>query len=163
MNAYWKPAIAGLLWLALSSCDEGAVGPDGFQRQYVVSRNALETGKFDKASRGYARLVETAGRYEPRVRLEYAHALLRGDAYQEAADQARRLAAATSGVTRSAALAVQGTAEHELGMSKPGAEGDAYLRSARAALTEALASNPELDQLGTLKTRKARLDSQISG
>ncbi|SDE37300.1 hypothetical protein [Ruegeria marina] len=163
MNKIWKPALAGALWLVLSSCDEGAVGPDGFQREYTTSRNALETGKFDKASRGYARLLQNSGRYEPWVRLEYSHALLRANEFQAAAEQARTLAASQTGPARSAALVVQGTAEHELGMTKPGAEGDAYLRSARAALTEALNETPELDRYGALTARKARLDQQLGG
>lgn len=159
----WKPALAGLSALALFGCSDGAGSGDSFQKQYTVSRNALETGKFDQAARGYARLMENSGRYQPRVQLEYAHALLRADRYDEAAAQARSLASGQSGTMRSAALAVQGTAEHELGMADTGAAGLGYLRSARAALDEALKNDPDLDRLGTLKARKDRLDRQLSG
>lgn len=158
-----KPACAGLLLLALSSCDDSAATGSGFERQYAVTRDALEDGRFDKAARGYARLVPDAGRYRPYVQLEYAHALLRSNDFAGAAAQARALAGSQSGPLRGAALAVQGTAEHELGMATPGEGGRAYLVSAQSALAEVLKSFPQLDTIGTLSARKARLDSELAG
>ena len=160
---YKRPAVFASAVLLLSACDGGSSSSSGFERQYVVSRDALEAGHFDKATRGYEKMLDNPGRYEPRLRLEYAHALLRSNQFEEAATQARQLAQSQSGVMRSAALAVQGTAEHELGMSQNDATGDAYLRSARAALSEALASNPEIDRIGTLNARKTALDKRLSG
>lgn len=153
-----KLALAGTLGLALSACEENG---GSFQRDYAVSRNALEMGRFDQAARGYGRLIEKAGRYEPWIRLEYAHALLRSDRYAEAAQEARAVAATQTGTFRSAALAVQGTAEHELGMAATGPDGRARLMSAQAALAEVLKNDPQIDRLGTLRMRKAQIDRQL--
>ena len=43
------------------------------------------------------------------------------------------------------------------------AGGTAYLKSAQSALGEVLKTHPELDQIGTIKARKSRLDAQLSG
>ncbi|HID67022.1 MAG TPA: hypothetical protein EYP31_01830 [Roseibacterium sp.] len=159
--------LAGLVGLMLSGCSQGIPAGSGiggdFKRQYAVSRNALESGNFDKAARGYGRLLQKAGPYEPRIRLEYSHALLRANHFQAAAAQARALVAAQTGSSRSAALAVQGTAEHELGLITPGPDGRTLLESAQSALAEALKAHPEMDRGGNLKARKARLDKQLSG
>jgi hypothetical protein len=56
---------------------------------------------------------------------------------------------------------------HELGL-KALAKGDreagkSYLEQAEAALTEVLATNPDLDPLGSLAGRKASIQSRLSG
>lgn len=157
----WKTILAGLSVLLLASCLDSSGADGGFKRQYVVSRNALEAGQYDKAVRSYANLMQTSGHYEPWIRLEYAHALLRASQFPEAAEQAQFLATSQDGRLRSAALAVQGTAQHELGLILSGSAGKALLKSARVALAEALKKNPELDTLGTLKARKAQLDKDL--
>ena len=77
---------AGVLLLAvltLVSCEDGpSTGDAGFRNQYFAARDALEDGKFDRASRTYARLLTRAGPLEPRIRLEYAHSLLRAGDYR---------------------------------------------------------------------------------
>ncbi|MCA0873492.1 hypothetical protein LCL97_21895 [Seohaeicola saemankumensis] len=161
------PAAAGVLCISasilLTACTETSGDNSAMRRQYLSAREALEDGKYDKAVRGYAQLLDGAGGYEARFRLDYAHALLRNGQYAQAAEQARGLAASQKGTFRSAALAVQGTAEHELGMAGGGAGGTAYLKSAQSALGEVLKTHPELDQIGTIKARKSQLDAQLSG
>lgn len=168
MSNIWKPGILGLSVLVLASCDTGmTAGQSRFYQEYNVSRNALENGNYPKAVRSYARLVENAGPHAPRIRLEYAHSLLRANDFQSAANEARALSATQTGAARSAALAVQGTAEHELGLiavDQGGLQGDGlqYLRSAQAAFGEVLKNNPELDPLGAVKSRKISVDAQLA-
>lgn len=156
-------AFAGLIGIALAGCESGGAGDVGMKRQYDVTRKALESGRYDKALKGYQKLLQEPGRYEGRLRLEYAHALLRANRYQEAANEARALAGITSGPARSAALAVQATAEHELGMQTSGPASAAYLKSAQGAFAEVLAAHPEVDTIGTLRMRKTQLDGQVGG
>ncbi|EAQ25951.1 MAG: hypothetical protein VR71_22855 [Roseovarius sp. BRH_c41] len=97
---------------------------------------------------------------EPRLRLEYAHALLRAGRYDEAAQIANGLAASTKGRDRAAALAVSGTAQHESALAdisagRGGAGAIAKLRSADAALKEMLALDDGLDPLGAMASRRA--------
>lgn len=162
-----KVAGFGLALLVLGSC--GSSAPSGgamsFRTDYAAARNALEAGKYAQAERAYARLLPQAGPLESRLRLEYAHSFLRAGDYARAASEARRVAAAETGAGRSAALAVQGTAEHELALAllaKGDAEaGKTYLAAAAAALGEMLQGNPELDPLGSLAGRKASIDVRL--
>lgn len=160
---FFPPALAGILALALIGCTETGVG--SFQREYTVARNALEAGKFDKASRLYAGMLSSAGALEPRIRLEYAHSLLRAGSYKEAAAQAQAVSQTQSGTARSAALAVYGTAQHELAMQALDAgafaEGKQYLARAQSAFGEVLKEDPGLDPLGAITGRKKAVDVQL--
>ena len=148
---------AGVLLLAvltLVSCEDGP-----------STRDALEDGKFDRASRTYARLLTRAGPLEPRIRLEYAHSLLRAGDYPAARREARALAQGQSGSARRAALSVAATAEHELGLvaiqqGDPAAARQ-LLHAADAAIAEVLASEPELDPLGALAGRQASIKVRL--
>ncbi|KMK64010.1 hypothetical protein [Puniceibacterium sp. IMCC21224] len=166
-----RAGVLALATLALVSCEQGAVSPadsSGFRAQYFAARDALEAGKYDRASRTYLRLLTRAGPLEPRIRLEYAHSLLRGEKYAEAAREARILARSQNGTARAAALAVQATAEHELGLAAIDAgdrnTGRSLLQQADSAISEVLGSDPALDPLGALAGRQAsirvRLKSQ---
>lgn len=160
------PALAGLLFVVLIGCDDGQnAGSDGFRRSYTDARAALETGKYDKANRIYARMMQEAGPLRTRIQLEYAHSLLRSGAYDEAAQQARVLSQGQTGTARSAALSVLGTAYHEMGLTAltggDPALGRQYLTQAQTAFAEVLKNDPELDPLGALAGRQASIAVQL--
>jgi outer membrane protein assembly factor BamD (BamD/ComL family) len=162
-----KVGVLALVTLALVSCEEGAPlsSDSGFRTQYFSARDALESGKYERAARSYARLLTRAGPLEPRIRLEYAHALLRGGDNAAAAREARQLAQTQTGTARNAALAVAATAEHELGLaaiqSGDADTGKRFLQQADAAMSEVLISNPELDPLGALAGRQASIQVRL--
>ena len=157
-----RAGILGLSLFALVACEEGApFGEQTFRAQYAVAREALEAGQYDKAGRGYMRLLEQAGPFAPRIRLEYAHALLRSGDYAGAQQQASTLVQSQSGDARAAALAVKATAEHELALQLL-AKGDRaqakrYLESADAGMAEVLKKHPDLDPIGGLAARRASI------
>ena len=161
-----RAGASALAFLFLVSCAEGPGGDSGnsagFRADYLASRGALESGDYALAARRYARLMERAGPLRPRIRLEYAHALLRGDRFAEAADEAGTLAAAQTGPGRAAALAVEGTALHEMALRTPGPDGAGLLRRAGAALSEVVERHPELDPIGTLAARHARIEAALA-
>ncbi|MCP5074286.1 MAG: hypothetical protein GY947_13490 [Rhodobacteraceae bacterium] len=150
------------------ACDTtGTTNRSGFKNGYQVARNALEAGRYDKASRAYAKLVDNAGPLENRVRLEYAHSLLREGRYLDASNQARAVANSEKGASRSAALSVQGSADHEyarsvlaLGQDRDVAK--SRLKSAKAALDEMLKKNKELDPLGTMVKRRKAIKVELA-
>jgi len=152
--------------MLLASCQGGglnsgpSVGRAGFKNSYMVARTALEGGDYAKASRQYASLLRQAGPLEARLRLEYAHALLRDGKYRKASDEAKKVALALQGPGRSAALAVQGTADQEIARAaiargRAGSNAADRLIAARAAFDEMLANHPELDPLGAMAQRRA--------
>lgn len=153
------------LALVLGSCGETMSSGSGFQAKYAVARNALETGDYDRARKAYLKLISQAGPLTPRLQLEYAHAELRAGNFAEAAKAAAALAQGQSGTARGAALAVQGTAQHELGLtllSQGQAEaGKEQLLAARKALSEVLKSHVELDPLGSMAGRKASISARL--
>jgi len=147
----------------LAGCEAGAIseGAD-FQRKYSGARKALEEGNYDLAARDYAALIPSAGPLAPRLRLEYAHALLRAGRNDEAAQVAGDLAAGQEGANRAAALAVEGTALHESALAamqagRSGAEVNDRLRRADAALSEMLSLDASLDPLGAMQSRRAEI------
>jgi len=150
----------------LGSCDASFTGGQAFREQYAVARNALEAGHYTRANSAYTQLMPEAGPLAPRLRLEYAHSQLRAGDYPAAAREAGAVAAQTSGAGRSAALAVLGTAEHEIALAALAegekAAGKAHLVVARGALTEVLEKNPELDPLGALAGRKASIEVRLA-
>ncbi len=153
-----------ILAVTLASCDESAAtapSGKGFKTQYLAARAALESGNYAKANRSYARLLPTAGPLTARIRLEYAHSLLRGGDLKAAEEQAALLVGSQSGVARGAALAVQGTALHELALaslSRGEAElGKAQLSAAKTAIDDVLKNHPTLDPLGALAGRQASI------
>jgi len=157
--------VAGLLTV-LAACEDGSgAGSNSFRKDYTAARGALEAGQFDKANRIYARMLSQAGPLQPRIQLEYAHSLLRSGAYDAAATQARALSQSQSGTDRSAALAVLGTAQHELGLSAlsvgdPGA-GRQNLAAAQSSIAEVLKADPDLDPLGALAGRLASIKVRL--
>ncbi|WP_323783823.1 hypothetical protein [Thalassovita sp.] len=164
-NSMIKVGLAGALILLLGSCEEGSGSRSGFAAQYAVARDALETGNYDRAKRSYARLMNDAGPLRPRLQLEYAHSELRDGNFAEAARLAGGLANSQKGTARSAALAVQGTAQHELAQQllRDGETqaGKQMLLAAKTALEELLKNDPDLDPLGSMAGRKAAIDSRL--
>lgn len=157
-----RAGILGVALIALIGCEEGApFGAQTFRAQYAVAREALESGQYEKAGRGYLRLMEQAGPFAPRLRLEYAHVLLRKGDYAQAAAQAATLVQGQTGAARGAALSVKATAEHEIALQFLAqgnrAEAKRYLESADAGMAEVLKKNPELDPIGSLAARRASI------
>ena len=159
-----RAGLAGLSLLLLAGCGEG-VGEKGFQKQYAVARDALERGLYVRASEVYSELIPKAGPLAPRLKLEYAHTLLRAGHFHKASAHAEALAHAQHDTARSAALAVHGTAEHELGLAALAAGNDAagkqHFQSAHTSLSELLAEDPQLDPLGAMKGRRDSINKRL--
>lgn len=171
MSLTGKLGLFGLVFIGVVGCASVAplgdgANASGFQAKYMSSRIALERGQYKKAMKGYKSLLSEAGPHETRIRLEYSHTLLRTDAFDKAANEARVLARQEKGDARSAALAVQGTAEHELALAalrsgEFGENSTKLLESAFAAISEVLKNNPELDPLGSLAKRRSDISAQL--
>lgn len=163
--------LTGLLGVlaVLSACAGAPGGGAGtFRQEYAAAREALEGGDHARAATLYGRMLERdLGPLEPRLRLEYAHALLRADRFEAAAAQGVALANSQSGAARAAALAVVGAAQHERARRRMaagdfGAETEALLRSAQAALSEMLSSHPDLDPQGGMAARRAEIGRDLA-
>lgn len=164
-----KGAVALCAALVLAGCQAGTgeTGRASFKSNYTVARTALEKGQFDRAARHYSDLLPASGPFEARVRLEYAHALLRSGDFASASAEARRVAQSSQGAARSAALAVQGTADQELARAailkgQSGPDVAKRLKSAQAAFGELLNKNPELDPLGAMAVRLKTVDLELA-
>jgi thioredoxin-like negative regulator of GroEL len=168
MHFTGKILIAAVFSIPLAACEPGVVSEGTeFQRKYSTARKALEAGNYDSAIRSYGALLPNAGPLEPRLRLEYAHALLRGGRYDEAAQVAATLASDLSGSDRAAALAVRGTALHESALAemRMGAAGRGTvekLRAADAALQNMLALDAGMDPLGAMASRRSDIRREIA-
>lgn len=170
-GSFFRTGVAGLcLWVVAACGGDGNFGGDfsensSFRSRYERARDALEAGNYDRANRIYGTLVENAGPFEPRIRLEYAHSLLRGGQYEAAANQSRFLAQGMDGEGRAAALAVLGTAEHELGLAAiqagdPGAARN-HFKASQSALGEVLKSHPKQDPVGALAARQKDVNLRL--
>lgn len=160
-----RAGLSGLAILFLVGCDDAAVGQKGFEAKYAVARTALEEGNYEVAKRHYLKLVPQAGPLAQRLQLEYAHAALRSNDFGKAAAVTSSLANTQTGEARSAALAVYGTAKHEMGMIALGqgdtASGKAHLTAARGALAEVVKKHPDMDPIGSLAGRLASIKAQL--
>lgn len=101
--------------VALAACENaGTLTGGGAESDYLVARQALETGNYDIAIRTYGRILQRVdASTAARLQLEYAHALLRGGRYDEAVAACDMLVTRQTGAIRLSALAVRGTARHE--------------------------------------------------
>ncbi|WP_238705127.1 tetratricopeptide repeat protein [Parasedimentitalea marina] len=161
-----KVSLAAVALVVLGSCSDSVTGATSFQSRYGVARTALESGNYDKARRAYTRLLqEEAGPLTPRLQLEYAHTELRSGNFQQAASLAAGLVASQKDEARAAALSVQGTAQHELGLrllsEGKTAEGKAQLQAASAAFSEVLKQYSSLDPLGSMAGRRASIEARL--
>ncbi len=139
-----------------------------FKGRYLVARDALESGSYKTAISGYKTMIPEAGPLEARLRLEYAHSLLRSDKFIEAGREARLVAANQQGDGRLAALAVQGTADHEaakaaLAAGQNDTATKARLAAAASALDAVLEQDKTFDPLGTLAVRRAEIKKTLAG
>lgn len=165
-----KPGLMCLGLIVLVACQDVGTAPSqshGFKNSYNAARGALEAGKYARANRLYSKLLEDTGPLEPRLRLEYAHSLLRSDAFSDASQQARFVVQTQSGKIRSSAMSVLGVAEHELGLTALNAgntnAAKLHLQTAEDALNDVLNNDPDLDPLGALAGRLASLKVRLKG
>jgi hypothetical protein len=156
--------------LVLASCEAAGTLPGaGLRSDYLVARQALETGNYALAMRRYEALI---GRVAPgtarRIELEYAHALLRGDRHDAAVQVADRLTGAADDPIRASALAVRGTARHEAARARidrgdRGPETRALLEAARADLAGFLRRHAALDAGGAMRARLELIAADLRG
>jgi len=169
MQSVFKAGLFSLMVVVLASCSDmgigGGTGEQGFQRKYAVARDALERGKYARASQIYAEMIPNAGPLAPRLRLEYAHTQLRAGHFAQASAQAAGLVRGLDGSAKSAALAVYGTAEHELALAAIAAGERAAARrhflAAQTALGAMIAAHPELDPMGAMAGRHASIAARL--
>jgi hypothetical protein len=153
---------------ALGSCEAAGTLPGaGPRSDYLVARQALETGNYALAARRYEALI---GRVAPgtarRVELEYAHALLRADRHDQAIAVATGLVGAGDGAIAGSALAVRGTARHEAARARidrgdRGPEARALLEGARDDLAAFLGGHGGLDAGGSMRARSELIAADL--
>lgn len=160
-------ALAGAAFV-LASCEAaGTLAGGGPQSDYLVARQALETGNYDLAIRNYAGLMQSHNATSAaRLQLEYAHALLRGDRLDEAVAAADVLVNSQDGSIRASALAVRGTARHEAARQqmdggRAGPQTRALLDAAAADLATFLRQNAALDTGGSMRARAELIASDL--
>lgn len=165
----WRLAGAIGCVAVLASCEAaGTLAGGGVGSDYMVARQALETGNYDLAIRRYQGLMRRVeSNSASRLQLEYAHALLRGNRYDEAVSAADALISAQSGTIRASALAVRGTARHEAARSRIDAgQRDAQTRSLLSAaghdLRQFLADHAALDSSGSMRARAQLIAADLA-
>ncbi len=166
----WLIVTALLMMGASCQMSGGHVaGHPGFHRDYSVARGALEKGNYKRAIRAYKNMLKTHGNspLQARLRLEYAHSLLRAGQYPQAAGQAGMLVASEQGAARASAQAVQGTAEHEMALAAMqrgdfGPQVEARLKNARNALKAMLKTHKSLDPLGSMAQRVSMIGGDLA-
>lgn len=154
--------------MVVGSCEYAGTLPGGGARSdYLVARQALETGNYPLAVRRYEALVaaQPAGAAR-RLELELAHALLRADRHAEAIARAEALLGAGDGAIRGSALAVRGTARHEAARARidagdRGPETRALLSGAQADLAEFLRAYRGLDAGGAMRARAELIGADL--
>jgi hypothetical protein len=146
--------------LLLGSCESSGTLPGGGVRsEYLVARQALETGNYALAARRYeALMAQVPPGTARRLELEYAHTLLRADRHDDAIRVAGGLVDAADGAIAASALAVRGTARHEaararVDASDRGPETRALLIGARDDLAAFLRQHGALDAGGSMRAR----------
>lgn len=153
--------------LVISACDD--TGPFAgkslsagfgttFQERYFAAREDLEDGNFNAAARKYRGLSSEFADSDlaARLDLELAHALLRGGDYAEAAEVSTSVMRGAQGPLRGLALAVHGTARHEMAKAKGN---PADFAAAEAALSDMIENYPDLDRGGAMARRLSILRS----
>lgn len=166
----WRMPV--LLWLGgmlafLAACEQsGSLSTPGFQSNYLVARQALETGNYALAIRRYEGLLRDAGPAEQRLRLEYAHSLLRANRFEDAVREADLIVANAIGPERAAALAVRGTARHEaarllLSQGQRDADTIALLYRAAEDLRTFTEAHADLDAAGMMAERSRMATAEL--
>lgn len=144
----------------LMSCEPAGTvsGGGGRANDYLVARQALETGNYTLAVQRYRRLVTQTGDAAGRLQLEYAHSLLRAGQFEDAIDAASGIISGSSGSLAANARAVRGTARHQhardlLAQGQRGDAPRALLLGAQSDLAEFLRSHAQLDAAGAMAAR----------
>lgn len=160
-------ALSAVLFLA--ACEAaGTLAGGGGQSDYLVARQALETGNYTLAIRRYERLMsQMSPTSASRLQLEYAHALLRGDRFEDAINASDPLIASRDGTIRASALAVRGTARHEAArlrldrqLNDPVTQ--ALLIGARDDLAVFMQGHASLDTAGSMQARQQLIDADLA-
>jgi len=152
---------------ALLGCEAaGTLAGGGGRSDYLVARQALESGNYPLAIRRYETLMSSMGPGEStRLQLEYAHSLLRANRYDDAIQAAAPLAARNPDSIQASALAVRGTARHEaarLAMERgEQAQARVLLEAARDDLAAFLQRNAALDAAGSMRARSELIAADL--
>ena len=147
----------------------GTLAGGGSSSDYLVARQALETGNYDLAITRYGQLMQSLDAVSAmRLQLEYAHALLRGNRFDQAIAATDALISASDGSIRASALAVRGTARHEAARLRQadggeGAEIRNLLIGARDDIGQYLAQNGAQDQTGSMRQRLTLIQRDLNG
>ena len=147
----------------------GTLAGGGVQSDYLVARQALETGNYDLAITRYGSVMAQLDPVSAqRVQLEYAHALLRGNRFEQAIAAADPLIAAGDGSIRASALAVRGTARHEAARLRQAdgtgaAEVRGLLSGARDDIGQYLSQSGAQDQTGSMRQRLTLITRDLNG
>lgn len=154
---------------SLLGCEAaGTLAGGGARSDYLVARQALESGNYPLAIRRYETLMSRMGPGEStRLQLEYAHSLLRANRYDDAIQAAGPLAARNPDSIQASALAVRGTARHEAGRQAiergERAQARVLLEAARTDLAAFLQSHASLDAAGSMRARAELITSDLGG
>ncbi len=164
-----RAAVAvGVVASITMSCEPAGTlgGSSGRANDYLVARQALETGNYSLAIQRYERMLSFTGEAAGRIRLEYAHSLLRAGRFDDAIEVSDELVAAHSGSLRASALAIRGTARHQrarefMAQGQRAPEARALLQAARADLGQFLNSHPALDAAGAMAARAQLIEVDL--
>lgn len=162
-----RAAVFTAMAFFLMSCEPaGTIVEGGRADDYAVARQALETGNYPLAITRYERLLDRAGDAAGRLKLEYAHSLLRAGRYEEAIEVSTALIDTHGGSLKGSALAVRGTAQHQIvrvkldaGEREPGMR--ARLIAAQVDLQSFVDNHSKLDAAGAMKTRIEMIDADL--
>jgi len=153
--------------MAVSSCETaGTIAGGGAGSDYSVARQALETGNYNLAIRRYEGLITRASQAPARLQLEYAHTLLRADRFSDAIEASQVLINHPENSIRGSALAVRGTARHELARQlSTQRPQDVQIRhlyeGARDDLALFLSEHSSFDSGGSMRARNSLILSDL--
>lgn len=154
---------------ALLGCEAaGTLAGGGPRSDYLVARQALESGNYPLAIRRYEALMSRMGPGESaRLQLEYAHSLLRANRFDDAIQAAGPLAVRAPDSIQASALAVRGTARHEAGRLAlergERAQARVLLEAARDDLAAFLQRSQTLDTAGSMRARSELIAADLRG
>lgn len=145
----------------------GAEDGAAFRDDYNAARQALEAGNYARAARGYEALLDAGSPVDDRVRLEYAHTLLRADRFADAATAAGALLDSDSTAVRASARAVRGTARHEAAATRRADGADtaeliALLEAAQSDIRAFLADHADLDAGAAMQARATSIGAELA-
>ncbi|MEL6434873.1 MAG: hypothetical protein AAFQ28_13835 [Pseudomonadota bacterium] len=163
-----RAAVFSAMAFFVMSCEPaGTIVEGGRADDYAVARQALETGNYPLAIVRYERLLDQAGDAAGRLNLEYAHSLLRAGRYEDAITVSSALIETQGGSLKGSALAVRGTAQHQIvrgrldaGETEPGLR--SRLLAAQADLKSFIKNHSNLDAAGAMKARLEMIAADLN-